>query len=149
MDLLYASKIMPLTNHLFNSTIIITSSQLFLNRPLISAPFSLRVREEASELKVPFLDIDKTAITDFIRPWNLRPVFRDPSFTQLDKNRAPRITIPQHFLFLQDKHQCAEFYSGASKTATIVSFAAYGLNFRMRQAMNVQNSILRLKHTAS
>lgn len=54
---------------------------------------------------------------------------------------VPRTASLQHFLYLQYKYPCAEFYSNASKTCTIVSRAAHGPNFIAFRAMSVHTSI--------
>ena len=131
-----------MNNHPFKCVFNDTSSlQLFLNRPSVSAPFYLRAREEASNLGFSFLDLYKSSFTDLLPPWHLRPVSCDTSFTQIQKYRVPRSAILQHFLSLQQKYQCAEFYSDASKTATAVSCAAHGPNVNICKTMKLHCSI--------
>lgn len=59
----------------------------------------------------------------------------------LKKNRAPRCAILQHFLYLQHKYQCAEFYTDASKSATSVSCAAHGPGVNVTKTLNSHTSI--------
>lgn len=75
------------------------------------------------------------------RAWQLWPVSCDLSFMQLDKNRAPRVAIMQHFFFLQEKYQCAEFFCDVSKTAKAVSCAAHGPNFHVCKRTNFYDSV--------
>lgn len=141
-DLLYAFKLSSMPHHPFKSVFYDTSmTELLLNRPSFSASFSYRAREEASELSVSFLDTIQSSPTDFIAPWHLRAVLCDTSFTHIDKNRAPTCAILQHFLHLQHKYQCAEFYTDASRTATSVSCAAHGPGLSVTKTLNSHTSI--------
>lgn len=70
----------------------------FLNRPSISVPFSLRAREEASELSVLFLDTS-TSVIDSVAPQFLHPVLCDLSFMQFKENTVPTTAILQHFMY--------------------------------------------------
>lgn len=47
---------------------------------------------------------------------------------KINKTRVPRNAILQQFLPLQEEYQGTEFYSDASKTASVVSCAVRGLN---------------------
>lgn len=61
VDLLYTFKISSMIRHPFKSVINDRStSQLLLDRPSLSAPLSLGVRKEASELSVSFWETFKT-----------------------------------------------------------------------------------------
>lgn len=109
---------------------------MFVNHPLIFLPFSLRMRQKDSDFNISFLDIYTFSFTNVLPPWQLKPEWCNLSFMKILNNRAPQATILQHFLSLQYKYESAEFYSHASKTATIVSCASHGANFDAYRTMS-------------
>lgn len=140
--LLYTVKVASLPLHPCNRLMNdCSTTDLFLKRPSLPQPFTLTARSEASKMGIRFTDTHKTVPTDLIAPWKLLPVSCDLSFVKIDKNRAPSALIQQHFLSLQHKYQCTEFYTDASKTHTAVACAAHGPNFSSSKTMNPNASI--------
>lgn len=82
-----------------------------------------------------FSDTVKTSGTEFLAPWQLRPISYDVSFTSVEKNRVPRSAILQHFFSLQHKYKCADFTLMLQKLTT-VSCAMHGGTFNVRKTMN-------------
>lgn len=104
MNLLCACKLSSMNNHPFKSVLNDTStSQLSLNRPSVSLPFSLRMREEASGLNFLF------RVVHIVLYWYFTTMATSSRilwfvFYRHSENQGAKNSILQHFLSLQDKY---------------------------------------------
>lgn len=118
----------------------ISSSQLFENRPTVREPYSLRVRGLAREFSVPLVENSLMAPAIQLPPWQWQLIDCDLSFVEVTKH-APVAHIRMHFLELQHKYSCPEFYTDASKSHSGVSYAAVGPSFSDTGLLHPQTSI--------
>lgn len=72
-------------------------------------------------------------------PWEMRAVNCDMSFLEVGKH-GPPVAIYQHFMYIQEKYNCAEYYTDASKSSA-VACAAHGPEFSESATMNEHTSI--------
>lgn len=142
MALLYCVRATSLNSHPLNAILENKASErLFLSRPSLPLPFSIRVKVDAEELGVILSESYKADFVEFMPPWQLRPVTCDMSFKEIYKKHSPAELIRQHFLHLQNKFPYTAFYTDASKTATAVACAAHGPNFASTRTLNRNTSI--------
>lgn len=118
----------------------ITQSTLFHNQPSVREPFSLRVRKLSDEMDIPLTTCHLMAPASLPPPWQWKLVECDMSFVEVTKH-APELHIQTHFLELQAKYSCPEFYTDASKSHAGMSYAAVGPSFRESDVLPPQTSI--------
>lgn len=137
----YFLKVHSNPEHLCYTTINnTTSATLFRNRLTAREPFSLRVRKLSSEMGVPLLEHRLMPPAKLLPPWQWRVVECDTSFIEVTKH-APQTDIHMHFLELQSKYCCPEFYTDAAKSHAGVSYAALGPSFSESGILHPQTSI--------
>lgn len=139
-SVLYATKVLSLSEHpsgeLLRDT---TNTQLFSRRPAATPPYPIRVSPHLQSLCIPVSNIEVTSHKDTIAPWETHAVNCDISFIEVGKHGLP-LAINQHFLYLQAKYRCAEYYTDASKSS-VVACAAHGPEFSASLRMNEHTSI--------
>lgn len=113
---------------------------LFHNRPTVREPFSLRVRKLNEEMDVSIFTHRVMPPARPFPPWQFQQIDCDISFTETSKH-APQAHIHMHFLELQAKYCCPEFFTDASKSQTGVHYAAIGPSFTDSGALHPETSI--------
>lgn len=118
----------------------LSSCTLFENRPSFQQPYSLRVRSLAEQTGVPLIEHSLMAPVPCLPPWQWQPIDCDTSFVEVTKH-APIAHIHTHFLELQHKYNCPEFFTDASKSDSGVSYAAVGPSFSDSGILHPNSSI--------
>ena len=113
---------------------------LFHKRPALREPFSLRVRKLNEEMDVSIVTHHVIPPARPFPPWQCQQIDCDISFIETSKH-APQAHIHSHFLELQAKYCCAEFFTDASKSHAGVRYAAIGPSFTESGAMHRETSI--------
>ena len=117
-----------------------TCTTLYQNRRTAREPFSLRVRSLCHLMDVGLLEHRLMAPANALAPWLWQVLDCDTSFIEVTKH-APQAHITMHFLELQSKYSCSEFYTDASRSKTGVSYAALGTNFSESNVMDAETTI--------
>lgn len=116
-----------------------TKTQLFLSRPSIMPPYPIRVASHLEQLNIPVSSLLNVSHKDTIAPWEVHAIHCDTSFLEVGKRGHP-LAVSQHFMYLQAKYRCVEYYTDASKSSG-VACAALGPDFSESKCMNNHTSI--------
>lgn len=89
---------------------------LFLNRPFVSVTFSELLKYKRGNLALILIKIQKR-ISEIIASWEMTQVLGDLCLRTIDKRKAPRERILQHFLHLRQNYRHTKFYTDAAMSA--------------------------------
>lgn len=98
------------------------------------------MRGLAEEMDMPLFEHRLMAPAEHPPPWQWQAIDCDLSFLTVTKH-APIAHIRTHFLELQNKYSCTEFFTDASKSFNSVSYAAVGPSFSEVGVLNPNISI--------
>lgn len=91
-------------------------------------------------MDIPLLEHRLMAPAKPFPPWLWRIIDCDTSFVEVTKH-APEAHIHMHFLELQFKYSCPEYYTDASKSHAGVSYAAVGPSYSESDVLHSHTSI--------